>query len=152
MASLLDYLLGSRQASAPAETDVTPVVAKDALPAGDARAVTKLAVVPKPEGPPIARSDGAAVARLQEALASQQGFNKRVSTLASRTSLSPEDVMAEALRFADRHSEAFQDFIYKGGTNKPARGNAGTGQFNTIIGMTFLLGILITLIVVLGSG
>ena len=152
MASLFDYLLGARQTNAPPNTDATPVVAKDALPAGDVKPVAKLAVVSNSDVAPVLKSDVAAVAKLQETLASRQGFNKRVSALASRTSLSPEDVMAEALRFADRHSEAFHDFIYKGDTTKSAQGSAGTGQVNTIIGMTFLLGILITLIVILGSG
>jgi hypothetical protein len=92
------------------------------------------------------------MAKLPETLASHQGFNKRVTALASRTSLSPEDVTAEALRFADRHSEAFHEFIYKGKTTKPRRGTAGLGQVNTIVGMMFVLGILVTLIVIVGSG
>lgn len=73
-----------------------------------------------------------------------------MSALSTRTSLSPEDVMAEALRFANRHQDAFQDFIYKGHIAKPAEERAGKGQINNIVAMVFLLGVLITLIVVLG--
>jgi len=99
---------------------------------------------------PVAR-DAATAAQLHETLIHQEGFKKHVSDLASRTALSPEDVMAEAVRFADRHQEAFHDFIYKGENVAPERRSASGGRINTIVAMMFLLGVLIALIVVLGS-
>ena len=96
--------------------------------------------------------DGAAsVTQLHETLDHQKSFHKHMSALSSRTALPPEDVMAEAVRFADRHQEAFHDFIYKGDLAKPAQQGASAAQINTIVGMTFILGVLIVLIVVLGS-
>jgi hypothetical protein len=153
MASLLNYLLGARAVREPVSPLAPPPAEKPAPPPGEAAAAVETAAPTTQDVNPAPRLDVAAIAKLQETLSSQTGFNNRVSALASRTSLSPEDVMAEALRFADRHSEAFHDFIYKGNTTtKPTQGSAGTtGQVNTIIGMMFLLGILVTLIVVLGS-
>lgn len=95
--------------------------------------------------------DATSVAELREALDHQQGFSRHMSALSSRTALAPEDVMAEAVRFAERHQEAFHDFIYKGNAIKPGGERAGSGSVNTIVAMTFLLGILITLIVILGT-
>jgi hypothetical protein len=106
-------------------------------------------------GSPETRESDAAVAhsvaQLQETLNAQKSFQKHVSALASRTSLSPEDVMAEAVRFADRHQEAFHDFIYKGELANPARRSASTKQLNTILVMTLMLSLLIALIVVLAG-
>ena len=98
-----------------------------------------------------AARDATTVAQLHETLIHQQGFQKHVSDLASRTALSPADVMAEAVRFADRHQEAFHDFIYKGNSIEPERPSASGGRINSIVAMMFLLGVLIALIVVLGS-
>jgi len=91
------------------------------------------------------------VAQMQETLTAQKSFHRHVSALASRTSLSPEDVMAEAVRFADRHQEAFHDFIYKGELANPARHGASARQLNTILVMTLVLSLLIALIVVLAG-
>jgi hypothetical protein len=91
------------------------------------------------------------VTQLHETLDHQKSFHKHMSALSSRTALSPEDVMAEAVRFADRHQEAFHDFIYKGDLAKPAQQGVSAGQINTIVAMTFILAVLIALIVVLGS-
>jgi hypothetical protein len=106
-------------------------------------------------GSPETRDSDAVVAhsveQLQETLSTQKSFHKHVSALASRTSLSPEDVMAEAVRFADRHQEAFHDFIYKGELANPARRSASTRQLNTILVMTLMLSLLIALIVVLAG-
>jgi hypothetical protein len=98
----------------------------------------------------IGMDAAASVNELHETLDHQKSFHKHMSALSSRTALPPEDVMAEAVRFADRHQEAFHDFIYKGDLAKPAQG-ASSGQVNTIIGMTLVLGVLIVLIMVLGS-
>jgi hypothetical protein len=93
----------------------------------------------------------ASVTQLHDILDHQKSFHKHMSALSSRTALAPEDVMAEAVRFADRHQEAFHDFIYKGDLAKPAQQGVGTGQVNTVIAMTVILGVLIALIVMLGS-
>ena len=98
-----------------------------------------------------AARDAANVAKLNETLAHQEGFKKHVSALASRTALSPEDVLAEAVRFADRHQEAFHDFIYKGNAVPSERQPASTRRINTVVAMLFLLGLLIALIVILGT-
>jgi hypothetical protein len=98
-----------------------------------------------------ATRDAATAAQLHETLIHQQGFKKHVSALATRTALSPEDVMAEAVRFAERHQEAFHDFIYKGNSVEPERQTASGGRINTIVAMMFLLGVLIALIVLMGS-
>jgi hypothetical protein len=89
--------------------------------------------------------------QLHETLDHQKSFHKHMSALSSRTALAPEDVMAEAVRFADRHQEAFHDFIYKGDVAKPAQQGGSARQINTIVAMTVLLVVLIVLIVVLGS-
>ena len=152
MASLLDYLLGARQVSEPGKNEPTVVSATRSLPVvAAAPPVAESKAQSDAPAPAVAKPDVAVMAKLQETMASHQGFSRRVSALASRTSLSPEDVMAEALRFADRHSEAFHEFIYKGNSTKPGRGSAGTGQVNTIVGMMFVLGVLVTLIVIVGS-
>jgi hypothetical protein len=98
-----------------------------------------------------ADADTLSVAHLQETLTARKSFHKHVSALASRTSLTPEDVMSEAVRFAERHQEAFHDFIYKGELANPARHNASARHMNIIAVMMLTLGILIALIVVLAS-
>jgi hypothetical protein len=103
------------------------------------------------ETPESDATEARSVAQLQETLKAQKSFHQHVSALASRTSLSPEDVMAEAVRFADRHQEAFHDFIYKGELANPARRGAGARQFNTILVMTLTLTVLVALIVVLAG-
>jgi hypothetical protein len=103
------------------------------------------------QAPQPGTADATTVAELHETLNHQQGFNRNVSALASRTELAPEDVMAEAVRFAERHQEAFHDFIYKGDAIKPAGERTGSGSVNTIVAMTFLLGVLMSLIVILGT-
>jgi hypothetical protein len=95
--------------------------------------------------------DAATVAKLRETLDHQQGFSGHISALASRTALAPEDVMAEAVRFADRHPEAFHDFIYQGNAVRPARENATAGKFNNVVAMVFILALLLVLIVIVGS-
>jgi hypothetical protein len=152
MASLLDYLLGTRQENEPGKNEPTVVSGTTPLPMVSAKPVAGSKTQSEAPAPAAAKPDVTGMAKLPETLASHQGFNKRVSALASRTSLSPEDVMAEALRFADRHSDAFHEFIYKGKSTKPGRGTAGLGQVNTIVGMMFVLGVLVTLIVIVGSG
>ena len=103
------------------------------------------------QAPQPSTADVTTVAELHETLNHQQGFSKHMSALASRTALAPEDVMAEAVRFAERHQEAFHDFIYKGNSLKPGGERAGSGSVNTVVAMTFLLGILITLIAIVGT-
>jgi hypothetical protein len=151
MASLLDYLLGTRQESEPGKSGSTVLPGTAPLPVVSATPIAEAKAQPEEPAPAAAEPEVPVTAKWQETLASHQGFNKRVSALASRTSLSPEDVMAEALRFADRHSDAFHEFIYKGSSRKPSRGPAGMGHVNTIVGMMFVLGILVTLIVMVGS-
>jgi hypothetical protein len=99
----------------------------------------------------IGMDAAASVNELHETLDHQKSFHKHMSALSSRTALPPEDVMAEAVRFADRHQEAFHDFIYKGDLAKPAQQGANAGQVNTIIGMIVVLGVLVVLIMALGS-
>src|SRR5262245_2679583 len=94
--------------------------------------------------PELGTADAATAAELRETLDHQQGFARNMSALASRTALAPEDVMAEAVRFAERHQEAFHDFIYKGNAIKPGGESAGSGSVNTVVAMTLLLGVLIT--------
>ena len=57
--------------------------------------------------------------------------------------------MAEAIRFANRHKEAFHDFIYKGDALKQTSRGPSADQVSVIVAMMFFLGILIALIVVL---
>jgi hypothetical protein len=75
-----------------------------------------------------------------------------LKSLEARTALSTEDVVAEAVRFANRHKEAFHDFIYKGDALKEANRGPSTDQVGVIVAMMFFLGILIALIVVMSGG
>ena len=93
----------------------------------------------------------ASVARLRETLDHQQGFSGHISALASRTALAPEDVMAEAVRFADRHPEAFHDFIYKGSPIRPTQESTAPSRFNNIVAMLLILALLLVLIVIVGN-
>jgi len=101
----------------------------------------------------LGTGDTGTAAPLPETVNHHKDFNKHVAVLKSRTSLSGEDVIAEAVRFADRHAEAFNDFIYKGDLAKPVpRRSSSSGRINTIVGMMFCLGVLIAVIVMVGGG
>lgn len=144
MASLWDLLLGAPRASqSGAVNSAFPARPTDIVAVAEQRPAHPVAAYDTPP-------DHAPLTRMHATLVQQAGFNKHMSALSTRTSLSPEDVMAEALRFANRHQDAFHDFIYKGHIAKPAEERAGKGQINNIVAMVFLLGVLITLIVVLG--
>ena len=88
---------------------------------------------------------------LQKALKGHKAYEAHLKSLQSRTDLSTEDVMAEAVRFANRHQEAFHDFIYKGDALKQASRGPSTDQVGVIIAMMTFLGILIGLIVLVSG-
>lgn len=88
---------------------------------------------------------------LNERLKGQKTYTAHLKSLESVTALSQDDVVVEAVRFANRHKEAFRDFIYKGDAlQKPTR-QPSPDQVNAIVAMMFFLGILIALIVVLSG-
>jgi hypothetical protein len=171
MASLWEYLLGGTQSPEPDNIPPPPPARRSSasVPAVDARgaagataAGSNASGAPSPVAgtPPASESTSGAedvavgtppIATMHATLVQQQGFNTHMSALASRTELAPEDVMAEALRFANRHQDAFHDFIYKGQMTKVGGERAGTGHINNIVAMVFLLGLLVTLIVILGT-
>ncbi len=86
---------------------------------------------------------------LHQALQGHKAYEAHLKSLEARTALPTEDVMAEAIRFANRHKEAFYDFIYKGDPLKPGSRGPSADQVSVIVAMMFFLGILIALIVVL---
>jgi hypothetical protein len=88
---------------------------------------------------------------LHEALKGHKTYETHLKSLEARTDLSSEDVVAEAVRFANRHKEAFHDFIYKGDALKPTSRGPSTDQVSVIVAMMFFLGILIALIVVMSG-
>ena len=89
---------------------------------------------------------------LNEAFKGHKTYETHLKSLEARTALSTEDVVAEAVRFANRHKEAFHDFIYKGDALKQASRGPSTDQVSVIVAMMFFLGILIALIVVMSGG
>jgi len=86
---------------------------------------------------------------LHAALQGHKTYEAHLKSLEARTALPTEDVMAEAIRFANRHKEAFHDFIYKGDALKQTSRGPSADQVSVIVAMMFFLGILIALIVVL---
>ena len=88
---------------------------------------------------------------LQEARKGYTAYETHLKSLQARTALSTEDVMAEAVRFADRHQDAFHDFIYKGDALKHGSSGPSSDQVSVIIAMMFFLGILIALILVMSG-
>jgi recombinational DNA repair ATPase RecF len=88
---------------------------------------------------------------LQEAFKGHKTYETHLKSLEARTSLSTQDVVAEAVRFANRHKEAFHDFIYKGEALKQASRGPNADQVSVIVAMMFFLGILIALIVVISG-
>jgi hypothetical protein len=86
---------------------------------------------------------------LHEALQGHKTYEAHLRSLEARTALAREDVMAEAIRFANRHKDAFYDFIYKGDALKQTSPGPSADQVGVIVAMMFFLGILIALIVVL---
>jgi hypothetical protein len=96
--------------------------------------------------------DVRSVAQLSETLSHKQDFSRHLSALKSRVSLESEDLVAEAVRFADSHQEAFHDFIYKGDLKQPmTKRFTRPRRVQNIIAMTFVLGFLLTAIVVVGT-
>jgi hypothetical protein len=89
---------------------------------------------------------------LNEAFKAHKTYETHLKSLEARTALSTEDVVAEAVRFANRHKEAFHDFIYKGDALNEASRGPNTDQVGVIVAMMFFLGILIALIVVMSGG
>jgi hypothetical protein len=88
---------------------------------------------------------------LSEQLQSQKTYSAHMKSLETLTALSSEDVVLESVRFANRHKEAFRDFIYKGDALHKASRQTSPDQLSAIIVMMFFLGILIALIVVLSG-
>jgi len=88
---------------------------------------------------------------LHEAFKGHKTCETHLKSLEARTSLSTEDVVAEAVRFANRHKEAFHDFIYKGDALKQASRGPSADQVSVIVAMMFFLGIIIALIVVMSG-
>ena len=86
---------------------------------------------------------------LHEAFKVNKAYEMHLKSLEARTALSTEDVVAEAVRFANRHKEEFNDFIYKGDALKEGNRGPSTDQVSVIVAMMFFLGILIALIVVI---
>ena len=88
---------------------------------------------------------------MPEPFQGHKAYEAHLKSLQARTALSTEDVVAEAIRFANRHKEAFNDFIYKGDALKHANDGPNGDQVSVIVAMMFFLGILIALIVVLSG-
>ncbi len=88
---------------------------------------------------------------LNVALQGHKSYEAHLKSLEARTALSTEDVVAEAVRFANRHKDAFHDFIYKGDALKRTSSGPDGDQVSVIVAMMFFLGILIALIVVLSG-
>ena len=88
---------------------------------------------------------------LNEAFKGHKAYETHLKSLEARTALSTEDVVAEAVRFASRHKEAFNDFIYKGDALEKANRGPSADHVSVIVAMMFFLGILIALIVVMSG-
>lgn len=96
--------------------------------------------------------DAKAITQMQDSLNSRKDFSQHISVLKSRTSLSAEDVTAQAVRFANVHRETFHDFIYKGDQSTPVQKfSLPGGQYTSIIAMTFLLVVLVVAIIFVGG-
>jgi hypothetical protein len=103
-----------------------------------------LGVRKKPSKP--VKAETPAVAKLQDIASHPDGLSAPIAAIAARTALAPEEVMAEALRFADRHPEEFKAFLANSKAPQAASQSDPPEKANKVVLLTLILAVLIVLI------